>query len=53
MNIFKNQIFNIKHVKLDTSEPAVDGDVTIPASDLSARPIVLVVHQNAILGLAV
>ena len=45
-------MFNIKHVKLDTSEPAVHGDVTIPASDSSARAIVLVVHQNAILGLA-
>ena len=45
-------MLNIKHVKLDTSEPAVQRDVTIPVSDSSARTIVLVVHQNAILGLA-
>ena len=51
-NKFLKQIFNIKHVKLDTSEPAVHWDVTIPASDSSARAIVLVVHQNAILRLA-
>ena len=42
-------MFNIKHVKLGTSEPAVHGAVAIPASDSSARAIVLVVRQNAIL----
>ena len=51
-NKFLKQMLNIKHVKLDTSEPAVQRDVTIPVSDSNALTIVLVVHQNAILGLA-